>query len=204
MPFSPPKLFTIGHSTRTLEEFLAILSDNKIKLLVDVRTVPRSRRVPQFNTDNLSEFLPRHQIEYLHMPALGGLRKTRPDSPNTGWRNASFRGYADYMQTPQFESGLKELIKLAKKQPTAIMCAEAVPWRCHRSLIADAMLIRGWEVIDLFSATSAKPHKLTDFAKVEGTHLTYPSPQPLLFQITAASASQKSTGPSAAAASDDS
>ncbi len=171
MPFPPRKLYTIGHSTRTLEEFLAILAEYQIKLVVDVRTVPRSRRVPQFNIDNLSDFLPR----------LGGLRKTRPDSPNTGWRNQSFRGYADYMQTPQFESGLNELIDHASKRPTAIMCAEAVPWRCHRSLIGDAMLIRGWEVIDLFSETSAKPHKLTDFAKVEGTHLIYPSPEPSLF-----------------------
>jgi uncharacterized protein (DUF488 family) len=137
--------------------------------------------VPHFNTENLAESLPRHHIQYLHMPALGGLRKTRPDSPNTGWRNDSFRGYADYMLTSQFESGLKELMTVAAKQPTAIMCAEAVPWRCHRSLIADAMLVRGWEVIDLFSPKSAKPHKLTDFAKVAGTQVTYPPPQPLLF-----------------------
>ncbi len=178
----PPKLFTIGHSTRTLEEFLAILRAQKTKMLVDVRTVPRSRRVPQFNTENLSKSLPRHHIQYLHLPSLGGLRKTRADSINTGWRNHSFRGYADYMQTPQFESGLNDLIKIAKKTTTVIMCAEAVPWRCHRSLIADAMLVRGWEVIDLFSETSAKSHKLTDFAKVEGTHLTYPPAQPLLFQ----------------------
>ncbi|HEV8377560.1 MAG TPA: DUF488 domain-containing protein [Tepidisphaeraceae bacterium] len=192
MPSSAPRLYTIGHSTRTFDEFLAILQADKIKMLVDVRTVPRSRRVPQFNTENLSESLPRHHIQYLHLPSLGGLRIARPDSANTGWRNDSFRGYADYMQTAEFESGLKELISVAKKQPTSIMCAEAVPWRCHRSLIADAMLVRGWQVIDLFSETSAKPHKLTDFAKVEGTHVTYPSPQPLLF--TAASASQKSTG----------
>jgi uncharacterized protein (DUF488 family) len=175
------KLYTIGHSTRPLEEFLAILSEHEIKLLVDVRTVPRSRRVPQFNTENLAESFPRHHINYLHLPTLGGLRKTHSDSINTGWRNQSFRGYADYMQTSNFESGLNELIELARRNPTAIMCAEAVPWRCHRSLIADALLIRGWEVIDLFSTTSAKPHKLTDFAKVEGTHLTYPPPQPLLF-----------------------
>src|SRR5258706_12591240 len=181
MPFPPRKLYTIGHSTRTLEEFLAILAEYQIKLVVDVRTVPRSRRVPQFNIDNLSDFLPRHQIEYLHMPALGGLRKTHPDSPNTGWRNHSFRGYADYMQPPPLECGLNELFDQASKRPTAIMCAEAVPWRCHRSLIGDAMLIRGWEVIDLFSETSAKPHKLPDFAKVEGTHLIYPSPEPSLF-----------------------
>ncbi len=181
MPSPPPKLYTLGHSTRTLEEFLDILAQYKIKLLVDVRTVPRSRRVPQFNTENLAQVLPPHHINYHHLPALGGLRKTRPDSPNTGWRNESFRGYADYMQTPDFESGLNELIKLASKKTTAIMCAEAVPWRCHRSLISDALLVRSWTVIDLFSTTSAKPHKLTDFAKVEGTHLTYPPPQPLLF-----------------------
>jgi uncharacterized protein (DUF488 family) len=181
MPSTPPKLFTIGHSTRTPEEFLAILKAHQIKMLVDVRTVPRSRRVPQFNTENLSETLPRHHIQYLHLPALGGLRKARPDSLNTGWRNDSFRGYADYMQTPQFESGLNELMAVAEKQATAIMCAEAVPWRCHRSLIADALLVRGWEVLDLFSEQSAKPHKLTDFAKVEGTQVTYPSAQPQLF-----------------------
>ena len=182
MSSSSPTLYTLGHSTRTLEEFLDILSEHKIKLLVDVRTVPRSRRVPQFNTENLSKSLPRHHIQYLHLPALGGLRKARRDSLNTGWRNQSFRGYADYMQTPKFEEGLNELMKLASKKTAAIMCAEAVPWRCHRSLIADAMLIRGWKVLDLFSATSAKPHKLTDFAKVEGIQLTYPPAQPLLFQ----------------------
>jgi len=175
------KLYTIGHSTRTLEEFLAILRAHQIKTLVDVRTVPRSRRVPQFNTENLSQSLPRHQIQYLHLPALGGLRKPRKDSPNTAWRNDSFRGYADYMQTPDFQIGLDELINIASKHPTVIMCAEAVPWRCHRSLIADAMLVRGWEEIDLFSEQNAKPHKLTDFAKVDGTRVTYPSPQAQLF-----------------------
>jgi uncharacterized protein (DUF488 family) len=181
MPTSPPKLYTIGHSTRTLEEFLSILKAHQIRTLVDVRTVPRSRRVPQFNTENLAQSLPGHQIQYLHLPALGGLRKARPDSTNTGWRNHSFRGYADYMQTTQFESGSKELMSIAAEKSTAIMCAEAVPWRCHRSLIADALLVRGWEVLDLFSETSSKPHKLTDFAKVEGTQVTYPSAQPQLF-----------------------
>jgi uncharacterized protein (DUF488 family) len=181
MPSPAPRLFTIGHSTRTLHEFIAILHAHKIKILVDVRTVPRSRRVPQFNTENLAESLPPHQIHYLHLPALGGLRKAQPDSPNTGWRNLSFRGYADYMQTPQFDTGLNELMSVAQEQRTAIMCAEAVPWRCHRSLIADALLIRGWDVIDLFSPQSAKPHNLTDFAKAEGTVLTYPGAQPELF-----------------------
>jgi uncharacterized protein (DUF488 family) len=178
---SPPKLYTIGHSTRTLAEFLSILTEHQITRLIDIRTVPRSRRVPHFNSENLSESLPQHQIQYQHLSALGGLRKPRPDSANTAWRNQSFRGYADYMQTPQFESGLEQLMSAAAIEPTAIMCAEAVPWRCHRSLVADALLIRGWQVIDLFSPKSAKPHNLTDFAKVDGTHLTYPSPQPSLF-----------------------
>jgi len=181
MAKSPPRLYTIGHSTRTLEEFVSILKAYGTKTLVDVRTVPRSRRVPQFNTENLSHSLPENQIAYLHLPVLGGLRKARPDSLNTGWRNDSFRGYADYMQTPEFESGLNELMNVAQKHPTAIMCAEAVPWRCHRSLIADALLVRRWEVFDLFSASSVKPHKLTEFAKVEGTRVTYPPPQPQLF-----------------------
>ncbi len=177
----PQKLYTIGHSTRTLDEFVAILAADQIKTLVDVRTVPRSRRVPQFNTENLADSLPQQHIRYLHLPDLGGLRKARPDSPNTGWRNDSFRGYADYMQTPKFESGLNKLMTVATQEPTAIMCAEAVPWRCHRSLIADALLVRGWEVIDLFSEKTSKPHKLTDFAKVDGTALSYPPQQAQLF-----------------------
>src|SRR5437899_4065152 len=164
MPKSPPKLYTIGHSTRTLEEFLEILAAYDIKLLADVRTVPRSRRVPQFNTDHLAKFLPRHHIKYLHLPALGGLRKTHADSPNTGWRNASFRGYADYMQTPKFEQGLEELIHLAKQEQIAIMCAEAVPWRCHRSLIGDALTVRGIRTEDVMSLTRRRVHTLTAFA----------------------------------------
>src|SRR5215212_8123281 len=118
MPKTSPKLFTIGHSTRTFEEFVSILQAHDIKTLVDVRTVPRSRRVPQFNTENLRTSLPEHHVQYLHLPDLGGLRKTRPDSSNTGWRNDSFRGYADYMQTPRFEEGLDKLISIAKNNPT--------------------------------------------------------------------------------------
>lgn len=177
MSKTPPTLFTIGHSTRSLDEFISILSAHGVVRVADVRTVPRSRRVPQFNADTLGADLARSGIAYTPLPALGGLRKTSRASVNGAWRNASFRGYADYMQTPAFQAGLEELIQIASAEPTAIMCAEAVPWRCHRSLIGDAMLVRGWEVLDLMSAGSAKPHKLTSFARVNGTAITYP-PQP--------------------------
>lgn len=172
-----PTLFTIGHSTRTLEEFATILRTHGVAVLVDVRTVPRSRRVPQFNAETLGHDLARWGIEYLPMPALGGLRKPRPDSPNAAWRNTSFRGYADYMQTPAFQAGLEQLIQTASARPTAIMCAEAVPWRCHRSLIGDALIVRGWQVMDLMGERSVRPHKLTDFARVKGTQVTYPPAQ---------------------------
>jgi uncharacterized protein (DUF488 family) len=171
-----PTVFTIGHSTRTLEELVAILRSHGVTALVDVRTVPRSRRVPQFNAETLAGDLAGSGIEYVLLPALGGLRKPAPDSDNMAWRNASFRGYADYMQTPAFQGGLGQLARIASARPTAIMCAEAVPWRCHRSLIGDALIVRGWRVLDLMSERSAKPHKLTDFAKVDGTRITYPQP----------------------------
>ncbi len=169
-----PTVFTIGHSTRTLEELVAILQSHDVSKLVDVRTVPRSRHVPQFNAETLPGDLAGSGIEYVSLPTLGGLRKPRPDSINMAWRNASFRGYADYMQTPAFRAGLKQLIQVASAKRTAIMCAEAVPWRCHRSLIADALIVRGWRVLDLMSERSAKLHKLTDFANVEGMRITYP------------------------------
>jgi uncharacterized protein (DUF488 family) len=174
MPKAGPTLFTIGHSTRTLEQFVAILRGHGVLLLADVRTVPRSRRVPQFNAQTLGGDLGKRGIEYVPLAALGGLRKARRDSINMGWRNASFRGFADYMQTAEFEVGLSRLIEIASVRPTAVMCAEAVPWRCHRSLIGDAMIARGWRVVDLMSEKSAKDHKLTDFARVEGTRVTYP------------------------------
>ena len=174
IPEEVPTVFTIGHSTRTLEELVAILQSHGVSELVDVRTVPRSRHVPQFNAETLTGDLAGTGIEYISLPALGGLRKAKPDSINTAWRNASFRGYADYMQTPAFRTGLKQLIQIALAKRTAIMCAEAVPWRCHRSLIADALIVRGWRVLDLMSERSSKLHKLTDFAKVEGTRITYP------------------------------
>ncbi len=167
-------VYTIGHSTRPLDQFIAVLEAHGIKRLVDIRTVPRSRTNPQFNRDTLPQALAAHGIEYMHMQALGGLRHARKDSLNTAWRNASFRGYADYMQTPEFAAALDELIILAREKPTAIMCAEAVEWRCHRSLVADALTARGIEVRHIHSATQAKPHHITSFAHLEGQAVTYP------------------------------
>lgn len=167
-------IFTIGHSTRSLEEFLEILKKYKITELIDIRTIPKSRHNLQFNHDNLAHYLRNHHIGYRHQKNLGGLRHTHADSINTAWRNASFRGYADYMQTPEFNEGLKELMHTAHEKTVVIMCAEAVPWRCHRSLIGDALLIQGFEVQDIYSLSSAKPHKLTPWAVVRGTSITYP------------------------------
>ncbi len=176
MPKAEPLLIilTIGHSTRTLEEFIGLLKTHGIVRVVDVRTVPRSRHNPQFNKDSLPEELKKVDLGYVHLPGLGGLRHAKLDSLNMGWRNASFRGYADYMQTPEFEQSLNELIQLAKQDRIALMCAEAVPWRCHRSLIADALLVRGIHVEDIMSPTSLTVHALTPFAKVRGTTITYP------------------------------
>ena len=167
-------LFTIGHSTRSLEEFLALLAMHDIATLVDIRTVPKSRRYPHFAQENLQPSLAAAGIDYRYLKALGGLRRPLRDSKNGGWRNASFRGYADYMQTSEFLSGLDTLIDVAKRSTSAIMCAEAVPWRCHRSLVGDALLVRSFEVLDIISERSVKAHTLTPFAKVEGTHITYP------------------------------
>jgi len=168
------RIFTIGHSNRPIEEFLRLLNAHGIKRVADIRTIPRSRHNPQFNSDALSESLSAAGIDYTPMKELGGLRHAKSDSINTAWKNASFRGYADYMQTPEFAAGIASLIKLAAEEPTAIMCAEAVPWRCHRSLVADALVIRGIEVEDILSATRAQPHALTSFALVNGTQITYP------------------------------
>ena len=166
---------TIGHSTRTIEEFIGVLRAHGITRLVDIRTVPRSRHNPQFNREELSSSLAQAGIAYHHMPGLGGLRRPRPDSPNRGWRNASFRGYADYMQTSQFEENLQELIVLAGNAPTAIMCAEAVHWRCHRSLVADALVARGIPVEHIQSTTRTQAHSLTPFANVESARVIYPA-----------------------------
>jgi uncharacterized protein (DUF488 family) len=172
-------LFTIGHSTHSIEEFIALLKAHSIHHLVDVRSIPKSRHVPQFNTDALASSLRAGNIDYTHLKALGGRRSTRKDSLNTGWRNASFRGYADYMAKPQFVEGLAALTQIASITPTVIMCAEAVPWRCHRSLIADAMMLQSWEVRDILTAAPAKEHKLTPFLKVVNNQPTYPSPDEL-------------------------
>jgi uncharacterized protein (DUF488 family) len=171
-------VLTIGHSTRPLDELIALLREHGVTLLADVRTVPRSRTNPQFNRDTLPEALAGAGIGYVHLPGLGGLRKARPDSPNTGWENASFRGYADYMQTPEFAAELDHLVELADSERVALMCAEAVPWRCHRSLIADALLVRGIPVEHIMGPGARRPHTLRSFARVQDGTLTYPPEQP--------------------------
>ena len=170
-------IFTIGHSTLPIERFIGILEIYAIERLADVRTVPRSRHNPQSNEADLARSLAPERIEYRAMPELGGLRHARRDSPNTGWRNASFRGYADYMQTAAFRHALEALIAIGRERQTAIMCAEAVPWRCHRSLVADALVVRGVPVVEILSETNWRMHKLTPFAQVEGTGITYPAEQ---------------------------
>jgi uncharacterized protein (DUF488 family) len=167
-------VLTIGHSTRSIDEFLSLLAAHGVERLVDVRSIPKSRRVPQFNSDALAASLREHEISYVHLQTLGGRRHPKKDSANTGWRNASFRGYADYMATSEFRAGLERLLALAREKSTVIMCAEAVPWRCHRSLIGDALLIRGVHVEDVMSATSRREHLLTPFAKVDGLAISYP------------------------------
>jgi uncharacterized protein (DUF488 family) len=169
-----PLLYTIGHSTKSLEALIEILEAYHIELLGDIRTVPRSRRNPQFNKESFPAELSRRNIHYLHLKGLGGLRKPAKDSPNVGWENASFQGYADYMQTPEFLENLAELIELAQQQRTAIMCAEALPWRCHRSLIADMLTVRGFEIEHIMSKNRTQKHTLTSWAHVDGLRITYP------------------------------
>jgi uncharacterized protein (DUF488 family) len=169
-------VLTIGHSTRTLEEFLCLLRDHGVTHVADVRTVPGSRRNPQYNRDALASALGAVGIGYSHRSGLGGLRHPRPDSVNTGWRNLSFRGYADYMQTQEFAAGVDAVVALAADtQHAALMCAEAVPWRCHRSLIADALAARGVPVEHIIGATR-RPHTVTPSAHIDGTRVTYPAP----------------------------
>lgn len=174
-PAEPFTVFTLGHSTLPIDRFVALLRTYGIERLVDIRTVPRSRRNPQFNQDVLPGSLAPEHIEYVHLAALGGLRRPRKDSPNTGWRNESFRGYADYMQTPEFQAGLEALIQMSREKRVGIMCAEAVPWRCHRSLVADALSVRDIPVVEILSADASRAHKLTPFARVEGLRITYPA-----------------------------
>lgn len=170
-------VFTIGHSTHPIGDFIGLLKSNGVRQVIDIRTIPKSRHNPQFNSDSLDASLHAAGIEYVHLKELGGLRHARADSINLGWRNASFRGYADYMQTPEFAAALDHSIALAKRTPIALMCAEAVPWCCHRSLVSDALLIRGIRVLEIISAAAPKEHKLTPFARVRGMCITYPSDQ---------------------------
>ena len=167
---------TIGHSNHPFETFLEMLKAHEVLLVADVRTIPRSRHNPQFNTDILGPALKAEGIEYRHLPALGGLRHARKNSGNSGWKNDSFRGFADYMQTERFAAGINELITMGREQRTAVMCAEALPWRCHRSLIADALLVRGVTVLHIMNRTSVKEHALTPWAAVRGMAITYPGP----------------------------
>jgi uncharacterized protein (DUF488 family) len=190
------RIWTIGHSTRTIDDFISLLKANGIKLLADVRAFPGSKRYPQFNKDALAESLNAHGIRYEHFPELGGKRKSKPDSRNTAWRNASFRGYADYMETEQFQKGIERLLDVARNDglggpesvrgwealtpcPTAIMCAEAVWWRCHRSLIADYLKARGVEVLHILGANKVEPHPYTSAARIVNGELSY-RPESLL------------------------
>jgi uncharacterized protein (DUF488 family) len=169
------KIYTIGHSTRTVPELVEILKTYRLNQLVDIRSIPRSLHNPQFNKPDLAKSLRNRGIGYRHLKGLGGLRHTTKGSVNTGWRNSSFRGYADYMQTPEFATNLDKLISLAKRKRVVIMCAEAVPWRCHRSLVADALAVRKIKVEHIFSATNSKAHELTPFARIAGRNITYPA-----------------------------
>jgi len=171
-------IYTIGHSTHTLDEFVNILHAFEIGLVVDVRSIPGSRHNPQFNQEELERDLKLHGIAYIHIKNLGGLRHTTRASVNTAWKNSSFRGFADHMQTEEFQTGVEQLMELATKKRTVIMCAEAVPWRCHRSLIGDALVVRGIQVEDIMSEKAGKPHQLTPWAKVDGITITYPEAGP--------------------------
>ncbi len=171
---NPPIVLTIGHSTKSLDAFIDLLQAHSITMIVDIRTIPRSRHNPQFNKETLPDSLSKAGIGYKHLPGLGGLRHARKDSQNAGWHNLSFRGFADYMQTGEFKKNLEELIHLAESERIVLMCAEAVPWRCHRSLIADALSVRGILVEHIMSLDRRLPHSLTPFAVVNGMDITYP------------------------------
>jgi uncharacterized protein (DUF488 family) len=168
------RIWTIGHSTRAIDEFISLLEENGVKLLADVRAWPSSKRYPQFNKDTLAESLAAHGIRYEHFPELGGKRKANPDSRNTAWRNASFRGYADYMETEQFQKGIERLLDVTGEAgPTSIVCAEAVWWRCHRSLVADYLKARGVEVLHILGAKKVEPHPYTPAARILNGELSY-------------------------------
>jgi hypothetical protein len=188
------RVLAIGHSTRPIEELLELLRAAGVRTLADIRTVPRSRANPQYEGPALARALEGAGIRYAWLKRLGGLRKPRRDSRNAAWRNASFRGYADHMSTPDFAEGLRELAALARAGPVAVMCAEAVPWRCHRSLLSDALLARGVLVEHITGRGKTRPHRLTPFARIEGREVTYPPEEAGL-----APATQRRTGASARA-----
>jgi uncharacterized protein (DUF488 family) len=171
---NPHIVCTIGHSNRPIEEFIALLQENGVKCVLDIRTVPKSRHNPQFGQDQLPSSLAAAGIAYRQMPGLGGLRKPLKDSPNSGWRNTSFRGYADYMQTPEFNENVEAVVELAATTRCALMCAESVPWRCHRSMVADALAVRGIPAEHIINPGKRRPHTLTKFARVDGTRILYP------------------------------
>ena len=166
-------ILTVGHSNRSLADFLAILEAHRIDRILDVRRFPVSRKWPHFNAENLARSLPDAGIAYVGLSELGGRRRARPDSPHVRWRMEAFRGYADFMDTSEFEAGLARVLEHARTGRAALMCAEAVPWRCHRSLIADTLIARGEEVVDALSATSSRPHALPEFARVEKGRVVY-------------------------------
>jgi len=182
-------VLTIGHSIHTWNDFRDLLRAHRVKRVVDVRSIPRSRHNPQFNRETLATKLRAVRIGYVHLRKLGGLRHAQRDSPNMGWRNTSFRGFADYMQTPEFEAGLERLMKLAGQKRSAIMCAEAVPWRCHRSLIADALTVHGIRVDDIMSMKCSRVHSLTPFARVQGHRVSH-----ILSEIAATDESSEKPG----------
>jgi uncharacterized protein (DUF488 family) len=173
-------IHTIGHSTRSIDEIIALLHENGIDLLVDVRRYPGSKRYPHFSSEAMARWLPEHGVAYIYMPELGGRRKPLPDSPNTAWRNEQFRAYADYMATEEFRIAIDKLVALGESQRAAVMCAEAVPWRCHRNLIADELLRRGIEVLHIIGSQPAKAHVMNENARIEDDHLVYPAEQQTL------------------------
>lgn len=172
-------IFTVGHSNRRIEDFLALLQAHAVDVLVDIRSLPRSRFNPHFNSETLKASLTGAGIDYIHLASLGGRRRPREgNDENAGWGNGGFRGYADYMQTEEFEAGLNELLAIARHRRTAIMCAESVPWKCHRQLVADALMLHDHQPGHIMGLQAATPHALTDFARIDAGHITYPAPQP--------------------------
>jgi uncharacterized protein (DUF488 family) len=170
-------IFSIGHSTRSIDDLIGLLRQHGVKVLADIRTIPKTRRNPQFEQSRLADSLRAAQVEYVHVPSLGGLRHPRRDSVNAAWRNESFRGYADYMATPEFGSGLARLVELDHARgPVVMMCAEAVPWRCHRSLVADALVVRGERVEHIIGPGPTQVHQLNQLARVQNGQITYPLP----------------------------